>query len=67
MPYTNHPFVSQQEAAFEYAWRPYRGKEGAIYGDALYAYQMITRGQFVDLDTAIARMRSANTDGDADK
>lgn len=61
VPYTNHPFASQQEAAFEYAWRPHRGKEGAIYGDALYAYQKITRAEFVDQDTAIARMR--NTGG----
>lgn len=62
VPYTNHPFSSQQEAAFEYAWRPYRGKEGAIYGDALYAYQKITSGEFVDRDTAIVRMRNSGGD-----
>ena len=63
--YTNHPFASQQEAAFEYAWRPYRAKEGPVYSLAFYAYHKITRDEFVDQDTAIVRMR--NTASDATK
>lgn len=63
VPYSNHPFTSQQEAAFEYAWRSHRGKEGAVYSLAFHAYQKITRGEFVDQDTAIVRMRSFDGDG----
>ena len=62
VPYSNHPFTSQQEAAFEYAWRSHRGKEGAVYSLAFHAYQKITRGEFVDQDTAIVRMRSFDGD-----
>ena len=65
VPYTNHPFSSLQKAAFEYAWRPYREKEGPVYGLAYHAYQKITCGEFVDQDTAIVRMRNTGDGDDA--
>lgn len=56
-PYKNHPFSCDQEAAFEYAWRPFRDAEGPIYGEAWIAYRSIVNGEFADQDTAILRLR----------
>ena len=56
-PYKNHPFFCDQEAAFEYAWRPFCDAEGPIYGEAWIAYRSIVNGEFADQDTAILRLR----------
>lgn len=53
VPYTNHPFRSDGEAAFERAWRPYANGDHAsrtLYSTAWQAYDEITRKVFVDSD-----------------
>lgn len=55
-------FNSLTKAAFEYAWRPYRKKEGAIYGIAAKTYEMIQDGEFLDQDTRIQHARAKETE-----
>ncbi len=62
VPYKNHPFHTQSEAAFEYVWRPHRKKEGPIYGVAASMYESIQDGEFLDQDTWIQHTRAKETE-----